>query len=80
VVRKTAPTLTVALTAEGQTVSGKVTVQAAGETITKWLVDGKATFRLGPFASIGTKTVTVDYLGNGLNNPVQKEVTVRVVR
>lgn len=60
--------------------SGTVTASVGGtEVDTATLVDGKATLTVGPFASVGAKTVTIDYSGDSDAAPGSTTTTVTVV-
>ena len=63
---RVAPTGTVTLTATG------------GFTAVADVVDGSATFRLGPFAKAGAVEVTADYSGSDLVAPSEGRATVSV--
>jgi hypothetical protein len=69
----------VALGEVGFPVAGKVTVSRGGESWTRRLADGKATFTLPTLRWAGEKTYTVTYLGNADAQSVTKRVTITVV-
>jgi 5'-nucleotidase len=77
--RETRPVFDVALGEVGFPVAGKVTVSRGGESWTRRLADGKATFTLPTLRWAGEKTYTVTYLGNADAQSVTKRVTITVV-
>jgi hypothetical protein len=78
--RETRPVFDVALGQVGFPVAGKVTVTRGGETWSKRLEDGAASFRLPTLRFAGEKTYKVTYLGNADAESVTKQVTITVVR
>ena len=78
--RETRPVFDVALGQVGFPVAGKVTVTRGGESWSKRLEDGAASFRLPTLQFAGEKTYTVAYLGNADAESVTKRVTITVVR
>jgi hypothetical protein len=81
VIRKkwTQPRLAVSLAAPGQVVSGYVVVRQGGAVLGfEKLADGRATVTLPTYDKKGQQTVTVEYLGSDLAEPVTKPVTFTV--
>ncbi len=83
IVKSTRAKVAVTLTnPDGVAVTGQVTVSATGglgsRTVT--LVGGKATVTLPVFPSIGTKTVTVRYLGSSTLLAKSTSTSIFVVR
>jgi len=66
-VRSDKTTVAVSVAAGGTPATGKVELSAPGlATTIVTLVDGKARAVLGPFATVGSKTVTARYLGSDI--------------
>jgi len=81
IVKKTKARVTVTVTSPVVTPSGEVTVsRGAVELATGSLVNGRVTLRLPVFATVGAKTVQVDYAGNDLVAAAHAATTIRVVR
>ena len=74
-------TSTIAVTVNGGSWSpgGTVTASIGGNVVdTEPLSGGTATLTVGPFATVGNKSVTIAYLGDADNTPVTTSVTVGV--
>ncbi|MBC7596921.1 MAG: 5'-nucleotidase C-terminal domain-containing protein [Kineosporiaceae bacterium] len=82
VVNRTKVKVTLTIKAAGFTVAdGRVQVMDGSEAIGVGTVrHGKATVRLTPFTSVGSKTLTARYLGNDLAAPSLSEFRLNVVR
>jgi 5'-nucleotidase len=78
--RTTRPVFDVALGEVGFPVAGKVTVTRGGESWSRRLEGGKASFSLPTVPFAGEKTYQVTYLGNADAESVTKRVTITVVR
>ena len=77
--RRTQPQLDVALAAPGQVVSGYVVVRQDGAVIGfSELADGRASVTLPTYDRRGEQTVTVEYHGSDLAEPVARQVTFTV--
>jgi 5'-nucleotidase len=77
---RTAPRLTVKLSAPGHRVTGRVSVTTGGRTYLARLSAGKATVKLRPYARAGKNKAVVTYLGSDTDRSVKKTVTIRVSR
>ena len=63
----------------GSNPGGTVTASVGGDVVdTKTLSNGSATLTVGPFTSVGTKTVTITYSGDTNNATVSDTTTVEV--
>ncbi len=72
-------TILVEVTSTIGTPTGMVTAQVDGVIVGgAELVDGKASVRVGPFATPGTKVITVKYSGDADNDAAQTETSVTV--
>ena len=80
VTTRTAASLTVALTAPQQTVSGLVWVHWANGDKLVALTDGSAVVDLGVFRQAGDYPVSVVYSGSDLARPVSGSTTVTVAK
>ncbi len=79
--RRTRPTLMIAVTAPGQTLTGDVLVQAPGRPAARLrLSGGQALLQLPRYRVRGPKTVRVTYQGNSTAHPSSSVVHFRVVR
>ena len=77
--RSTEPRLLVRLDAPGQTVTGYLVVRRAGSILAfEPLTDGSATLALPAYRHKGTQTVSVEYLGSDLAEPVSRQITFTV--
>ena len=75
-------TSTIAVTVNGgSSPGGTVTASIGGNVVdTETLVAGSATLTVGPFATVGNKTVTIAYSGDTNNAPVSGTTTVGVTQ
>ncbi|WP_243059751.1 ExeM/NucH family extracellular endonuclease [Nocardioides sp. SR21] len=64
VVAKGTATVSVSVSADDVTPTGTVTLTVNGNQVSKSLVDGGASFVVGPFAKPGTKPIRVSYSGD----------------
>ena len=78
--KKTKVTLKITITGpSGIAETGKVKVKIPGQgTKTVTLKAGKATLKLKPFTSTGTKTIRIDYPGNDFLKSSSDTVKVKV--
>lgn len=79
--KKGTSTLTVSVAATGTTPTGNVAAFLGDRLLdTASLSDGTATLEVGPFSTIGTKTVTVRYLGSSRVARSSTSTEIEVVR
>jgi hypothetical protein len=72
--------LTVKVKADGFKPGGLVTVTVGGKSFDERLEGGKVTFNLGKFGNPGTKTVTIEYAGDGKTESATIEHDIKVVK
>ena len=82
VVKQGLVTVQASVTASGYTPTGDVEVYVDGvRAATKPLTDGSAVLEIGPFPTVGTRSVTVKYLGDAVTRPSETAATsVSVVK
>jgi 5'-nucleotidase len=80
-VKKGTSRVAVTVAAEGARVTGRVRLFENGSLVDEAVLrDGVATLAAGPFTRVGTKTLTVRYLGNDTVDGSQSTVTIEVTR
>jgi hypothetical protein len=80
-VKKGTSRVAVTVAAEGARATGRVRLFENGSLVDEAVLrDGAATLAAGPFTRVGTKTLTVRYLGNDTVDGSQSTVTIEVTR
>ncbi len=80
-VKKGTSQIDVTVTADGVTPTGEVVVMDGESELGRAILsNGEASLQVGPFDRTGTKTLTVQYLGDEQVEPSETEVRIEVVR